>query len=296
MMMLYIAGIILTGVAIYHLNIGNIAVILGKGRGAEAVGSLLDADIDLTENALSYAETISRTVFAGIGMNKIFIISALAVLITLLYTKRSKSILTTVLSPQNALWLVLLGLCVSYLMMISQISPYEGTYRYISYITPMVTLIFTVLIIRCLQSVNMRAIYSFFIISIPCVLLIFSNISSNNVIEYLFSIDEERERAIEPYYNLPVICITHPNHIWEVTNSYWYLFEFNDKVMFTLEDSPNEELMSEISLDNGLILFTPIRGRYNVPTILYEYSFEYDFNNVVYITEFNRHQVYYLSP
>jgi len=225
--------------------------VLRTGRGREARANLLNDNISMAERLERYVGIISTSVFTGANMIIVLVLLVVAIGVTFfIVRKKGIDVKSLLKSKEVALWLMTLGVCLSYALILSRIAPY-GSFRYIGPIMPFIMLLFVSPIVYLINLLVKKTYITFLIVSVTCSVLLIANTSVN----FLYRIDAENRELLKPYVHVPMVYVSEYNP----AALYWYFLDFEDQVLVTALSGFGEEAFTEKDYENGMIIFLNTR-------------------------------------
>jgi len=261
-------------------------------RQTEAIENLVNRNFIFSERVTQYSEILSRSVFANIAMSVVIVVAVLIIAVLFLTRDKKNKIQETIMKNENLFWIILCLVCTFYFLLILRIAPFI-TFRYISNITPLVMLLFIVLLIRLLSRFIENTKVKFSIILISCTMLLLTNISVPNL--YRGAI--RHAELLEPYYDVPVIVTVNSERDWDLVSTYWHLFNFRNQILFTLDNEPDISNIEKKTLNNGLILIHSTWGQTeSIDKVLERYLYTTGLSSAIHVDDSIRHTVFLLVP
>jgi len=263
------------------------------GRLGDALEILRHGDGRFLHRINRHLEIVSETVFGNIS--SFLVVLLLLVLVATVYFFKMKNevkLRDFFKEPNVGLWLIMVGSCLFYFLMIAKIAPFHTIppyldFRYISNITPFIMLLLISLLVNSFKTLGLKSnLILFALISIPLTVLLTANIKDY----YLYRNDSNIDEALSHHYHLPVVHIS--DDVWRTASSYWHFFEFENQILFATIQELDMDIILQNPFEDGLLLVAPLpRDNALIPML----KDKLDLYNYTFVTYLQRHVVYILE-
>ncbi|MDR2591000.1 MAG: hypothetical protein LBC71_08470 [Oscillospiraceae bacterium] len=225
--------------------------VLRLGHGEVAMNNLTDGSMNISERLTRTMSLVNLHLFANVSYITVFIIAGAAICLFILNTKNKKTRIPEIVKkPETAMYILLIISTFLCFITINR-TVWEIDFRYFSFLLPFFTLITIIPIIYAVKSFGINKATLFFLITLPCVILLYTNTHPLHLYKHYHA--GFSSTGYLQHLELPVVSVGFNSGC--LARTIYHLMLFDNMALISYKDIFNVEVLEEVQSNNGIILF-----------------------------------------